>query len=137
MHRLVHTVRHRASRVELMEERLQICHDLDTIRQHLVPYLITARPEHHASVIAVVLHHIGDIPFPPLVELFVIVILGLSTVPYIERLNHHHHTHLVAQFNQLRVRHVMTRTNCIATHVLQHRYLVTQRIFVHRSAERT
>ena len=49
----------------------------------------------------------------------------------------HHHSHFVAQLYQLRIRHVMTRTNRIATHLLQHRYLVTQRILMHRGTQGT
>ena len=137
VHRLVHAVRHRTGGVELMEEVLQLRHDLNAIRQHLVPYFITAGPHHHRCIVAVLLHHIRDIFLPPVVEFFVVIILRFAVVPYVKRLDHHHQAHLVTEFYEFRCGHVMTRADGIASHRLEHRELVTQRIFMHRRAERT
>ena len=79
------------------------------------------------------LHHVGDVPFPPVVELHAVVILCLAVVPYIERLDHHHHSHLIAELYEFRSRHVMTGTDCIATHLFEHRDLVLEGVLMHRS----
>ena len=78
-----------------MEEVLELCDEPDTVRQDLVPDLIARRPHHDAGIIAVVFDHIGDVPFPPIIELDMVVIIGLSVVPDIEGFDHHHQSHLV------------------------------------------
>ncbi len=137
VHRLIHAVRHRSCGVELMEEGLQLLHDADAVRQDLVPYLVTGGPEHDGRVVAEMLDHVGDVPFPPVVELDVVVIVGLAVVPDVERLDAEHDSHLVAELHEFRRGHVMTRSDGVAPHLFEHGQLVAQGVFMNRHAERT
>ena len=83
------------------------------------------------------LNHIRDIVAPPILKLNAIVILGLTMIPNIKRFDHHHHTHLIAEFNEFRCRHVMTGANSIASHIFEHGNLMTQCILVDSHTERT
>lgn len=44
--------------------------------------------------------HVHQIAFDPLVEIAVITVPALGHLPLVERLDHHHESHLVAQFDQ-------------------------------------
>lgn len=58
--------------------------------------------------------HVHQIAFDPLVEIAVITVPALGHLPLVERLDHHHESHLVAQFDQRLGRHVVRRADGVA-----------------------
>ena len=81
--------------------------------------------------------HVHHVFLRPFAEEAVITVLALGDIPFVERLQHHHKAHLVAQFHQFGSRHVVGGTYRVATHVLQHRQLAAQGSHIHGSPQRT
>ena len=115
---LVHATGHGASRVLTMANILQEVHFSHAIRSPLAGHLVAHAPHHHRRIVAIVVQHVHHVFFSPFVEYRTVTVLAFRTeCPVVERLNHHHETHLVAQFHQLRCRHVMRRADGIASHI--------------------
>ena len=66
-----------------------------------------------------------------------VVVVGLARVPHVKGLNHHHHSHLIAQLNKFGCGHIMAGSDCIAAHLFEHGNLMTQRILVYGCPQRT
>ena len=58
--------------------------------------LVAGGVEHHAGVVVVFFHHVGQILMPPVVEMIHVVILGFVDVPMVDVLVHDKHTLAVA-----------------------------------------
>ena len=54
--------------------------------------LVAGGVEHHAGVIVVFFHHVGQIPMPPVVEIIHVVMLCFVDVPMVDVLVHDKHT---------------------------------------------
>ena len=73
----------------------------------------------------------------PLVEVLMVAILKLWRAPLVERLEHKHHTHLVASLNKLGSRHIVRCADSIAAHILQHADLSADSSLIRYRAERS
>ena len=127
---LVDAHRYWASGVEAMADVLQESQCLVALGVTLVGHFVADAPHHHTRVVAIVLHHVHHVAFSPFVEETVIAVLALRHVPFVERLYHHHETHLVAQLHQFGGRHVVRSTDGIAAHVFQQSKLTAKGRFV-------
>ena len=58
--------------------------------------LVAGGVEHHAGVVVVFFHHVGQILMPPVVEIIHVVMLGFVDVPMVDVLVHDKHTLAVA-----------------------------------------
>ena len=58
--------------------------------------LVAGGVEHHAGVVVVFFHHVGQILTPPLIEIIHVVMLGFVDVPVVDVLIHDEHTLAVA-----------------------------------------
>ena len=109
---------------------------------HLIPlgralggHLVAHAPHHHRRVVAVLPQHVHHVALRPFAEVAVVTVVALRDVPFVERLQHHHEAHLVAQLDQLRCGHVVRGAHGIAAHVLEHQQLVAQGTLVDGCAE--
>ena len=133
---LVHAAGYRTGGIELVYKILehgQLAHASGApLRRNLIAY----RPHHHRRTVAVVLHHIGDVAFGPLVEYRAVAVGRLRTeTPVVEGFNHQHHAHLIAELHKLGCRHVVGCTDGIHSHILEQFYLVAECRAVHGSTE--
>ena len=53
--------------------------------------LVAGGVEHHAGVVVVFFHHVGQILMPPVVEIIHVVMLGFVDVPMVDVLVHDKH----------------------------------------------
>ena len=83
------------------------------------------------------LNHVRYVETPVVVELYVVIVVGLAVVPDVKRLDHHHHTHLITEFDEFGCGHIVAGADRITAHILQHLNLVTQCVLVDSGAERT
>ena len=109
---------------------------------HLIPlgralggHLVAHAPHHYRRVVAVLPQHVHHVALRPFAEVAVVTVVALRNVPFVERLQHHHEAHLVAQLDQLRCGHVVRGAHGIAAHVLEHQQLVAQGTLVDGRAE--
>ena len=79
---------------------------------------IADTPHHYTGIIAIIVQHIHHITFRPFVEVTVISVFTLGDVPFVERFDHHHKSHFVAQLHQFGSRHIVGSTNGVAAHIL-------------------
>ena len=73
---------------------------------------------------------IGDVAVGPLAEEAGVAVLALGIDPHVEALGHHHHAQRVAHVHLHLARHIMSRTDGIAAHLLQYLYLADEGGFV-------
>ena len=133
----IHALSDGSGRVQLVTESLQLFGYLPAFLAPLFRNFITNRPHHNTRVVAMVQHQVGDILQRPFLEETRITVLALGINPHIKALCHHHHTHRVANLHLPRRRHVMSRTDSVATHLLQHTNLSDEGSLVDGSAQRT
>ena len=55
-----------------------------------------------------------------------VTVLTLGDIPFVERLEHHHEAHLIAELYQLRRRHVVGGADSVAAHILEQRQLAAK-----------
>ena len=65
--------------------------------------LVAGGVEHHAGVVVVFFHHVGQILTPPLIEIIHVVMLGFVDVPMVDVLVHDKHA-LPVTLGQQRLR---------------------------------
>ena len=81
-------------------------------------------------------HEVHQVLFHPFVEELVVSVLYLGRSPFIERLCHKHHAHLVTGFYKLRGRHVVGCAYRIASHILEYPDLASDACLVGDSSQR-
>ena len=81
-------------------------------------------------------HEVFNILVSPLAEETGVTVLALGINPHVERFGHHHHTQRVVDLHLHRRRHVVARSNSVATHLLQNLHLAYERSFVDGSSQR-
>ncbi len=120
-----------------MHDVLQERELLEAVGTPLARHLVADAPHHHRGVRAEGTHHVDHVAFGPFVEEIAVAILALGAEgPVVERLDHEHQAHLVAELNQLRRRHIVTCAHRVGAHVLEHLQLMAERRFVDSGAER-
>ena len=82
------------------------------------------------------MEHAYHVTLCPLVEIAVIPVLAFRVIPLVERLHHHHETHLVTKTDKFGRRHIVRCADRITAHVLQHCQLMPQRRHAHGRTER-
>ena len=71
--------------------------------------------------------HVLHVARRPFAEYGAIAVLALGAEsPVIERLDHQHHAHLVAELHQFGCRHIVGGADGVCPHVFQHFNLVAQ-----------
>ena len=123
---LVHAAGDGACGVFAMADVLQERGHLVAFGAALGGHFVADAPHHHAGVVAILAEHVHHILLRPLVEEAVVAVLTLGNVPLVERLEHHHETHLVTELHQLGRRHIVGGADGIATHVLEQRQLAAE-----------
>ena len=68
--------------------------------------------------------HSFDVRFH--MEPSMIAILTFCNIPLIKRLDHHHESHLITQTDKIRVGHIVSCSDCIATHILKQSQLMAK-----------
>ena len=113
-------------------------------RSHLVAFgaalgghFVADAPHHHAGVVAILAKHVHHVLLRPLVEEAVVTVLTLGDIPFVERLEHHHEAHLVAELHQLGRGHIVGGADGVATHVLEQRQLAAEGSHIDGSTQRT
>ena len=134
---LVHATGHRTCRILTMADVLKEFRHAITVGTALRGHLVADAPHHHARVVAVVSQHVYHVFLSPIIEKTVVSVLTFRHVPFVERLDHHHHSELVAQLHEFRSRHVVRCAYGVAAHVLEHKDLMPQCRAVHGCAQRT
>ena len=107
--------------------------------------LVTNTPHYHRRIIAPLMEHAQHITLSPghaldvrlLIKPSVIAILTLCHIPLVERLHHHHESHLITKANQIRIRHIVSRTDGITTHILEEGKLMTKSRNIYRCTQRS
>ncbi len=136
--RSIHTLSDRTCGVFTMTNVLKYTRKFrTTVSVPLVGNLIADTPHHDTGIIAIVVNQIYQVILHPFIKYLMISILYFGIFPFIERLCHHHHTHLVTSTNQFGGRHVMGSTDGVATHILQYTNLTTNTRFVGYSSQRS
>ena len=134
----IHPLCYGARRVFAMAYSLQLVGQFRTeLPAPLVGNLIADTPHDNAGIIAEMMNQIHQILLHPFVKNFVIAVGDLRRLPFVERLGHHHHPHLVAKLDELRRRHIVRCPDGIAAHVLQYPYLSPDSCLVHGSPQRS
>ena len=101
-----------------MTDVLQELRNFVSDRAALGGNLIADAPHYHTRIVAIVVQHIHHIAFCPFVEVTVISVFTFGDVPFVERFDHHHESHFIAQFHEFGSRHIMGSTNGVASHIL-------------------
>ena len=122
--RIVYPLGHRPGRVfpvaDVLKHESELrAHVSVSLVRHFIPYA----PHHHTRTVPVVTDEIHQILLHPFVEKLVVAVRHLRRDPFVERLRHQHHPHLVTRPHQLRRRHVVRGPYRIAAHILQQPYL--------------
>ena len=118
---------------DILQER---CH-LVAFGAALGGHFVTNTPHHHAGVVAILAKHVHHVLLRPLVEEAVVTVLTLGDIPFVERLEHHHEAHLVAELHQLGRGHIVGGADGVATHVLEQRQLAAEGSHIDGSTQRT
>ena len=132
---LVHALRDGTGGVERVDETLQADAELATHLAALLGNLVADGPHDDGGVVAVGYDEVGDVPISPLVEEAGVAVLALRIAPHVERLGHDHHAQRVADIHLHLARHVVSRADGIAAHVLQDLDLADERGLVDGGTE--
>ena len=135
--RPIHALCDRTRGVETVTDVLQVSGYLPTLLAPLLRNLIADAPHHDRRMIAVAEDQILDIPVVPLLEEPCISILAFRINPHIKAFGHDHHSHRVAYLHLPCRRHIMSRTDGVASHVLHYAQLSYERSLVDRCAQRS
>ena len=114
-----------------MADGLEESRRLVTIGSALGRNLIADAPHDYGRRIPERMEHADHVTLGPLVEITMIAILAFGIVPLVERLHHHHETHLVTKTDKFGRRHIVRCADRITAHVLQHCQLMPQRRHAH------
>ena len=79
-----------------MQEVGHLLRQGDAARLRRLADLVAGGVEHHTGVVVILLHHVGQILTPPLIEIIHVVMLGFVDVPVVDVLIHDEHTLAVA-----------------------------------------
>ena len=124
---LVHAVGAGACGIEVVDEVLEHDELLDAVGAPLRGHLVAGAPHDHGGRVAVVLDHVGNILSGPVLEDGAVAVGRLGTeTPVVERLDHEHHAHLVAQLDQLGGGHIVGGADGVDAHILEELYLMAQ-----------
>ena len=104
---LIHAAGDGACGVFAMADVLQERSHLVAFGAALGGHFVADAPHHHAGVVAILAEHVHHVPLRPLVEETVVTVLTLGDIPFVERLEHHHEAHLVAELHQLGRGHIV------------------------------
>ena len=120
-----------------MDESLQTDAELTAHLAALLGNLVADGPHDDAGVVAVGYDEVGDVTVGPLVEEACVAVLALRVAPHVERLGHDHHAQRVADVHLHLARHVVSRADGVAAHVLQNLDLADERGLVDGGTEGT
>ena len=108
----------------MTEIKHEICHrkrqSVGICAVPLLKNLVSDAPHNDARMISVSSDHIPQINLMPLVEETRIIVRGLATAPHVESLVHNHKAHCVAHIQQLRCRRIVSASDSVTPHILQH-----------------
>ena len=82
-------------------------------------------------------YEVGDVFVGPLFEETCIAILTFGINPHVETLCHHHHAQRVVDLHLHGRRHVVRRTDGVASHILEDKHLTDESIAIDCRPERS